>query len=540
MNHKKNIIILTVIFIIFSILNWGKIGNILIDFSREAYIPYDMNNSRVLIKDIFLIYGAFGYIINSFVFKISQNINLLFLVAHLISYAILILFYYILNFFFTKKVSLIFSVIFLIFSIFSNSTFSFVVPYSYSTIWSILGLYGVIYSILYNKKIPLFLFLGLILANKIEYFIPAALITFAYLICKKEKFLKEFFLIFVIPLIPIFYLIFSKITFDDIIKNYLYIKAMLNANALKSLYLGLGCFFEFNYFKFNLFESMKIILILIFSYLFILIKKPEISYIVAICGFIFINCTYCLNLIMFFTLFITIFMIFKKNISKEEIILFLFCLILCSKSIFAINSLSYSNFGYCLIICYSFLQLQKITDKKWLINILIIFFIFCLIDKISFDLKHKKFSTKTSIGRIWLDETNSKLFYTINKFIEKNVKKDETFVIVPEGQIFNLIHKKPWNYYNTTFTPLDFETFGEKNLIDTLKKNQTDYIIFYPRNTLEYGAQTICWDWGVDFCKYIMDNYTQVGIIEYTYRATIFKIKNEKERNNRNTAIRVR
>ena len=128
------------------------------------------------------------------------------------------------------------------------------------------------------------------------------------------------------------------------------------------------------------------------------------------------------------------------------------------------------------------------------------------------------------MGTIYLSQNDKKLYEKINQYIEKNIKKDETFIVVPEGQMFNLIHKKPWNFYNSTFTPLDFETFKEENLIKKLKDNKTDYIIFYPRNTKDYGANTICYNYGVDFCTYIMDNYTRTAIFEEGYKALIFKL----------------
>ena len=72
-------------------------------------------------------------------------------------------------------------------------------------------------------------------------------------------------------------------------------------------------------------------------------------------------------------------------------------------------------------------------------------------------------SGKTTMIKILtclLNKYDGKLFKQTNDFIEKNIKKDENFLIVPEGQIFNLIHKKNYNFYNSTFTPMDFETFG--------------------------------------------------------------------------------
>lgn len=528
MNHKKNILILTVFFIILSILLWGKTGNVLIDFSREAYIPYAMQNNKLLIKDIFLIYGAFGYIINFILGKITININLLLFEAHIISYSIVILFYFILNVFFSKKASLIFSIFFIILNIFSDSTFSFVMPYSYSTLWGVFGTYGTLYCLLYNKKKGAFLFLGLILANKIEYFIPCFITSFIYLLYKKENFIKEFFYIFIFPSISLFYFLALNTVQEDLIKNYSYIKAMLNTNALQTLYKGMGVFFEINYFKYSAFEALKLFGLGIVSYLLYYFKKESLSYVMLIVGFIFINCQFSLNLLAIPALIITLVNLKQETNSKDEIILFVFSIILCSKAIFAINFLNYSNFGYCLIVYYTFLQLQKLINAKWLINTIILFFIFCTIDKLAYIFNNPKISINTNIGKIWIEKNKANLFKKTNAYIEKHINKNEKFIIISEGLIFNLIHKKPYNFYNTTFTPLDLQTFGDVNIIRQLAKDKTEYIIFYPRNTKEYGAQTICYDYGVDFCEYIIDNYTRVATLEDGNNVLIYKKKNEK------------
>ena len=166
MKDKNNIITLSTVFILFSIFFWAKTGNMMIDFSREIYIPYQMQTGQVLVKDIFLIYGAFGYIANLIIYKFLTNINLLLLEAHIISYSIIILVYFILNKFFTKKASIFLSMLFMGVSVFSNSTFSFVLPYSYSNLWAVFGIYLSLFGILYNRKNILFLALGLILANQ--------------------------------------------------------------------------------------------------------------------------------------------------------------------------------------------------------------------------------------------------------------------------------------------------------------------------------------------------------------------------------------
>ena len=273
MKDKNNIITLSTVFILFSIFFWAKTGNMMIDFSREIYIPYQMQTGQVLVKDIFLIYGAFGYIANLIIYKFLTNINLLLLEAHIISYSIIILVYFILNKFFTKKASIFLSMLFMGVSVFSNSTFSFVLPYSYSNLWAVFGIYLSLFGILYNRKNILFLALGLILANRIEYFIPAFLISICYLVCQKESFKKNIIYMFICPLVPILYFLANKVNLNNFIYNYHYIKEMFNTDALKHLYRGMGVFFEKKYFVFNCFLSIKIFLIFAISYLLYFIKK---------------------------------------------------------------------------------------------------------------------------------------------------------------------------------------------------------------------------------------------------------------------------
>ena len=525
MRDKKNIIIITILFVLLSIFFYSKTGNILIDFSRETYIPYQLKENKILIKDIFLIYGAFGYIINSIIYSIKTNINLLIIEAHIISYFICILFYFILNKFFAKKLSCTLTIIFIITSIFSNSTFSFVLPYSYSTLWAIFGAYLSLFSLLYSKNKLLFLSLGLISVSKIEYFIPIFLISIFYLIYRKEKFSKDWLFFLIFPGFCLIYFLINKIEFIDLQKNCFYIKEMLKTNSLSHLYKGLGCYFNFDYFKYNLFLTIKTCLIFSLSYILYKFKKPICSYIALIILLCFINTNFALNLIGFFAIIITILNIKKNNITKEEILLFSFGIILCSKSIFALNSLNYANFGYCLIVFYVYLQMQKYIDKKWLINSLILFFILNFMGNLGYFLTNKKEKFKTNIGNLYINKKEINLFKSTNDFIQKNIKQNETFMVVPEGQIFNLIHKKTYQFYNSTFTPLDFETFKEENIIKNLKKNKTDYIIFYPRNTQDYGKNTICYDYAVDFCEYIIDNYKQVANIKDGNNVLIFKIK---------------
>lgn len=518
---KINLVVISVTYAILAIILYGKSGNILIDFSRESYIPYQMLQNLSLNKDIFLIYGPFGYLLNFFLYKISLNINFLLLEGVLIAYSIIILFYFIVKKFTKNLIALIFTLFFIIVSIFSNSNFSFTIPYSYSTLWAVFGIYLFLFCELYKiEKIKYFV-LGFIAINKIELFVFVLIFSVLSDIYYKKFKIKNYLLTLICPLI-------SLIGFNlaDSINNSYFVSKMFGAKALSCLYKSMGSFFDFDYFKFNLlflaiylifasisyflFEKHKILSILILSILFVVIYPNTFFHL----GF-------------FAAIALTI--INRVKIKKKDIMLLFFCFVLCSKSIFAINSLLYSNFGYALMIFYILRQTYLLLNKKWVLVQFIIIFIVLSIGQCFNYFKNPKKPFKTDIGTIWLSKFNLNFFSQIDEYFKQNLKNNETFIVIPEGQILNLIYKKPWNFYNSTFTPLDFEIFGDKNLTEKLKENKTDYIIFYPRDTREYGAETICFDYAVDFCRFISDNYKREAIFGDNVKVLIYKI-NEKNK----------
>ena len=526
MKTKINLGILTFIFIIFSIIFYGKTGSMLIDFSRESYIPYQMNNGNVLIKDIFLIYGFWGYFVNSILYKLATNINLLLIEAHIIAFLITIMFYLIIKKYLDSKLSLIFSILFITMSIFSNSTFSFVLPYSYSTLWGILGIFSTLYALLHKKKKLIFLSLSLISVCKLELFIPTLITTIFYYNYKKEKLSKESLMLLIFPIITALYFSIKGACINDIKHNLALIKTMINTDSINFLYSRMGCFFDLEKFQSRIISTLKFLPFIAISYILFIKKYIYTSLAIIFIVLIFISTNFALNLILLPTTILTIALLIKKETSAKEILLYAFCIILCSKAIFSINPLTYSNFGYCLTLAYTYKLLAKFLNRKWLFSLLLSFLLVANINNFYHYLKNPKEKYSTNIGTLYLSKNDKKLFEQINIYLKENAKENETMIVVPEGQIFNLINKKDWNFYNSTFTPLDFETFGEENIINTLKENKTDYILFYPRNTIDYGKATICYDYGVDFCTFVMDNYTRIAIFEEGYKALLFKLNN--------------
>ena len=521
---KKNILILSLVFIVFSIIFYGKTGNMLIDFSRESYIPYQMLNGEILSKDIFLIYGFFGYFVNFILYKISLNINILLFESLIISYFVSILFYLTLRKFTTEIVSLVFSVLFVTVSIFSNSTFSFAVPYSYSTLWGVLSVYLILFSILYDKNRLAWLSLSLCMVSKVEFSILSGVFIVGYLIYQKKFNVKDFLFVLIFPLISICYFVFSHVNFHDVVQNISYLKTMVKTPSITYLYKASGAFWNTKFIIYSLIKFIPYFIVSLISY-FIYKKSRIISLIVLFLGLSLFDIIPIYNLLVFVALIITLINI--KKLQKEDIILLFFAIVLSLKSVFAISSYTYANFGFCLMLFYVYYELSKVANKNWLLSHIIIVLIVFNIVNIKFYLRNPKSPIKTDVGTIWLNQNDALLFEDINSYFKDNLKIEDDILIVPEGQILNLIHKKPWKYYNSTFTPLDFETFGEKELIQKVKENSPKYILLYPRNAVDYGQAVFCQNYGIDFCSYIRDNYSKDKIFEHEQIAVIYK-KNEK------------
>ena len=148
----KNIILISIIFLLLAILNFSKTGNVLIDFSRESYLSYAINQGHPPFKDYLTIYGAFGYVFNSILYKFSNNVNILLILANIISYFIVFVFYFISRQFLNRKESALLTIFICLVNVFSYSTFSFVYPYSFSTLWAYLAGYILLLALLKKKE----------------------------------------------------------------------------------------------------------------------------------------------------------------------------------------------------------------------------------------------------------------------------------------------------------------------------------------------------------------------------------------------------
>ncbi len=421
----KPIILLVVVFALFSIIFFGQSSNFLVDFSREITIPYQILQGQKIFKDIFLVYGFWGYFVNFILYKICLNSNMLLYEANLISLFIVILFYQILyKYSKNAKISLFFSFALIFCSIFSCATFSFVVPYSFSTLWAYFSLYLIVFSLLYRKDTLLYLALGLLFVSKVEFFVFAFIFILFYKIFKKESFSIKNLYILAFPAVFFIYFFLNHISLNDIQLNTHFLKLMAKTYSLSYFYKGMGVLFEIKYFIFNLKNFTLYLFVFGLTYLLYLKNKKVLFYIITLLFFSLCNIVFVYNLGIFLLSILFFYLLFKKKITPQDTIIYAFSIIMSVKSVFALNIFGYSNFSFVFVIFNIYFLLTKILEKKFLIihfSIFLVILGFLNVKCLFFEHKSKYIKNNSTI---FLKTEDYEKFTNTDKFIESTIKND--------------------------------------------------------------------------------------------------------------------
>lgn len=530
--------------IIFSFAHYGQI---IIDSGREVYYPVQILSGKILYKDIFNIYGPFAYMFNAFLFKIfGINLNVLYVAGCFCAFSVVTLIYMISNHFLTKFLSFSISIFTIAIGVLNTNLFNFVFPYSYGMLYGIIGflvsfLFLVKYSKAPEKTFFLYIsgfFAGLCVASKYEFFLYLILIFYAMFKVKSLKLSQYYYAIFSCLFVPAFcfgILFLQGVDIHDLITTAQLIKKMMASQTLKYFYISQGVYFNLYT---PIFLLKHFIITAVPLSLFVLAFKIRnkalfIASFIILCGVMF----YSLNeeIFAFFPLLIVILIVFNlKNIIKNiPLMLLAFGSVFISVKVFwGLVTLNYGVFfeSFLLITALA-LVFDILKNKNKDINYKAIA-IYILVISICLGIKNiQETGTKDSLvssnyGKIYTTEFYYKATDKLIYYIEKNTKKTDSILILPEGLMVNfLTNRKSDNYYSSLI-PLYVETFGEKNIINHLKNNKPDYIVFNNFDTSNYYFHNICNDYAFSLCRFVAENYTQKEVIDEGFRYLIFKKKN--------------
>ena len=213
-NYKTDIInlfVLTLIFLAFVCLFFGKVGDLIIDNGREAFFPAEILKGKVLYKDIFNIFGPLSYQLNAlFYYFWGINLSLINIAGCINAFIILIVMYLISRTVTSPINSMFVCFVIIVACMFKTFIHNYLFPYSYAAVYALSSfLVSVLFCIYYIIKskpslmILSFFFAGLSLAFKYE-FLLYFLFLFIIIIFIKPLSRKNIFLSIILSALPAF------------------------------------------------------------------------------------------------------------------------------------------------------------------------------------------------------------------------------------------------------------------------------------------------------------------------------------------------
>lgn len=238
--HFSAALVLLCLFVALFVISWRKWPEILIDFGRELYVPWRLNEGDVLYKDLAYFNGPLSAYINAFTFKVfgTYFLTLVFLNTFITG----ILTYFIYRFFLvTMNLEAAFAASFSFIGIFAfahyldQGNFNYICPYSHELprgiLLSFCGLY-VFWTLCRSQKYIYYLHAGLLISSvfliKTEIFISLSIslgtgifLLHFFQIIKPMKALKNllcFLLGFLFPFLVFFLFFKTHVGFPEAFK----------------------------------------------------------------------------------------------------------------------------------------------------------------------------------------------------------------------------------------------------------------------------------------------------------------------------------
>lgn len=570
MTIKKDLLKNSVLFILLTAIFFATSAfqlNPAIDTGREFYIPFRMLGGEVLYKDIFNIYGALAYQINTFAyFLLGAKVTSLRLLGSINATVIVIATYLILKEIFNaEKTKLIFNfetenkilltALPLFIGILSFGTFNYVVPYAFSMTYGLMFflvsvLFFIKFSKTYNPQNAYIacLFAGAAFSCKYEFLAYSILLILYVALSKKietKNVVRSIASIVIVPILSYGSLFIQGMSTEDLKTTCEILKTMANTEAIKYLYANFtGTYFNIEVFKICLIKTLLLgIICAIYAFSKNLYKTDKfLSIIVLIFSLLCIFYLGTAAFSLFAIINMILFFVFLKKIYQDKpIFIFMLSSILLSlKTFFAVNIDVYGTYTlpFILISLAVFTNKVDYSDKQKIkeniastVNILILSVILlCVIKNTGIFLQkiNGKINTNSNsvIENLYTFPHIAKSINSAKTYILKETKENDKIIILPETQFLNFLTKRVGDNLYDSLTPMYFETFGEEKIINHFAETKPEYFILNNRNTADYGKRYICDDYGKQFCNFVKNDYKNVATFgEKQYILQVFKRK---------------
>ena len=544
-------VILSVLFLFGLLSTWRKWPDILVDFGRELYIPWQISSGSVLYKDIAHIFGPFSQYLNASLFKLFGVSYSTIIVANIVVLALFltVLYLFIANTSSRLTAFMSCSTIILLFA-FSQYTYignyNFISPYSHEATHGIVISLFLIYQLWYysaNKRkhnciLAGFLF-GLLSLTKVEYALSGTVVAgfffFLYWLNTKDikpmiKSVGLFFTGSSIPLI-LFLAYFARVMpFKDALTAICgsWIGIIKNADiAINTFYItGMGLDNPIaNSIKmvFHAIYAIATVMGILFLCHSINKYRNKLLYVCfcamllgVIISLVFFLNPYkigrslpVLNIIAIIYLFYLYFIVMKfdrikANTHVPMLLWSVFSLCMLWKMVLFSRLFHYGFVlalpSVVLLVTMLVWYLPEWFDKRFsggsivrIIMVIIVVLIPFKFIQASYGLYHAK-TFPIGIGGDRIKtydkriDSHGPIIANAVEWINLNLGAKETFVAVPEGIMLNYLTRRKNPTPYVSFMVPEMRIFNEDTILKSFVKHTPDYILLVHKNTSEYGV----------------------------------------------------
>jgi hypothetical protein len=549
------------------LLSWRRWADLIVDYGREVYVPWQLSQGSLLYRDISSFYGPLSSYLNSLLFRVFgeslssiQFFNIL-LIA-LLAYFIYRLFERENDKLTPAAVSIVFLVLFALGKHFNLGSYNYVAPYSHELVHGLFLSFAAIYALrLYvrsEKAVWVFLaglLTGLVLLTKMEVAISVVLAIFAGFAFALRgrgeggRILRRFALLVAGAALPVIFFIgyfsiymgpadafrsvFSSWTVvagTDISSSKFY-KAVTGLDKLQENINGM--LVAMSWFLFLL--APLAINYLLRNNAFARKYGGAISFIAAGVLVTYFRARIPWDLIFWpLPLFMAAIAVFygvklltgRSQEPSRDIPLFalsVFSGALLLKIVFITRIYGY---GFVLAMPATLLVIYMLMSeipgglsRRWVGGSIFrysVFAVVCVLVSVYAVKSYRLYSMMDyPVGEggdtiIASGHYGGKGLDILLEQIDKVMAPDEDFIIMPEGVLVNYLSRRKNPTEFMTFLPTDMTIYGEDRLLSALQATSPDYIILISRDTIEYGVHYLGQGYGDSIYRFVRSGYSDV------------------------------
>ncbi len=557
-------------------ISWFKWPDVLIDYGRELYVPWQITQGKVLYADLNHLYGPLAHYLNALLFQIfgtgfSTLVYFNICLVTILTFLIYSLLRAIFGSLIATAAGLCFLVIFAFSQYVGIANYNFVCPYSHEITYGIFFFFLALFlftKYLHNSRwyfcALLGFLLGLIYLTKVEIFVAAFLtficgFIFVYWRIKPPFFRRHMFHLILFSLLPpaAFLVYFSfnmppANALESIVASYksVFMSALVN----NIFYLRIAGFDDpLRNIALLLKQTGGYIIVLIFtvliSYIFRRLPNKIFKYlwltaIFILIFFTFFQGVYTINwleiarpyplCLLIFLIYLTV-QLFAKHLETNAIrqflpfvLLTLFALIMLLKMILNVH---FYHYGFALAMPASLVMvaaclyyipgfISRWGNKEAAAGFLGLFIVLVMLFYYNYTSQIyalKNYPVAQGRDQFFsFDQIISSRGPVINeaiKHINRLMSDNDTFIVLPEGVMINYLARRNNPSRYFEFTPNFVEAITEEKMLEAIAPTSPSFIILAEKNTSEHGAQYFGRNYAFNINSWINKNYVKELLI---------------------------